>query len=186
MALPKNLKLSESEISQEIDLKKLTGVDVSNDPELLRAIEQDVIDYIKQRSEDHKGIGGKPWKNKYSQDYVDSQSFEAAGKSQGDVNLRLSGDMLESIDVVDENGSKFKIAIDNADQLPKAYGHMTGFEGHPTIKNGPKRQFFGVTDDEMRSILKKYKDDLDSIKESDQKKADNLGLLIKTVKDLLS
>lgn len=159
--LPSNLKLTEDEISQTIDLKKWTGKDLSSDPVLIREIGQEVLDYMIKRVDDNKGLGNEPLRPaKYSKTYSESLDFKAAGKSKGDVNMKLSGDMLGTIDFED-SGNNIKFAIDPAETL-KAYGHMTGYKGHPTIPQGKyKRQFFGITKDEFdKNILPKFKADL--------------------------
>lgn len=159
--LPDGLKVEKTEISQTIDLQKWTGKDLSSDPELVREIGQEVIDYMIKRSADNKGLGEVQFKPpKYSKTYADSLNFIAAGKSPTDVNMRLSGDMLGSIDM-NEEGNKVTIEI-GEDQTLKAYGHMTGYEGHPTIPNGKyKRQFFGITKTEFdKNILPKFKNEI--------------------------
>lgn len=186
MAKPKGLVVSESEISQEIDLKALTGVDVGKDPVLRREITQAMIDYMKGRTSEHLGVGRKPWRNTYSDEYANSLDFKAAGKSDNDVNLELSGDMIGSIDVAKEKGSVVKLAIVEKSQIPKAYGHITGFEGHPTIKNGSKykRNFFGLTDEELKDeILVNFESEIEELKDKQiVKTKDSQGELIKTLR----
>ena len=82
--------------------------------------------------------------------YQKSADFKAAGKSASPVNMRLSGDMLGSIDLAID-GDKLLIGIPS-EESPKAHGHMTGQEGSGNL---PKRQFFGVTKKEFDEILKK-------------------------------
>lgn len=164
MAKIPGLNLSQDEVSQTIDLEKWTGADLSQDPVLLREIGQEIVDYMKERVAQGVGAGEVSFKaNKYSPEYQASLAFKAAGKDSSPVNMKLSGDMLGSMDFIDnENQLKFSIA---GDQSPKAYGHMTGFEGHPTIPQGKyKREFFGITKAEFeKNILPKFKDDIENI-----------------------
>lgn len=157
------LTLEKTEVSQTIDLEKITGKDLSNNPDLVQEIAQATIDYMIERVSEGKGVGGKKLKSPYSDDYADSLDFKAAGKSKSDVNMKLSGDMLGSIDA-ETDLSSFKISI-KGDEAPKAYGHMTGFEGHPTIPEGKyKREFFGVTKEELeRNVLSKFSQELESL-----------------------
>jgi hypothetical protein len=70
--------------------------------------------------------------------------------------MRLSGDMMGSMDLLSEDGAVITYGFDQPDQAIKAYAHQTGFEGHPTIK-GPKREFFGVTSEEIKKeVLPKF------------------------------
>jgi hypothetical protein len=175
---PNNLVVQENEISQTIDLDKWLGKDFSSDPDLVREIGQSVIDYMIKRVDDNKGLGGETLKPSYSTEYSKSLDFKAAGKSKNDVNMKLSGDMLGSIDL-EESGNSFKIFVDGDEEIIKAYGHMTGFKGHPTIpKNKYKRQFFGLTKEEFKKeIAPKFKGE--KPKETER---DLVGELIKAIK----
>ena len=51
--------------------------------------------------------------------------------------------MLESLKT-EVDGSRVTLKIDDSEQAAKAFGHVSGYEGHPTIKDGPKRDFFGL------------------------------------------
>lgn len=146
--LPSNITLEIDEVSQTIDQTWLKGID---DEETLEAIGQATIDYIRNRVKKGKGLGGETFvPNKYSKSYINSPDFKAAGKSPRPVNMKLSGDMLDSIDLV-VDGDRILIGLPS-DQSPKAHGHMTGQEGAGPL---PKRQFFGVTKKEFDEILSK-------------------------------
>jgi hypothetical protein len=164
MAKTTGMKVSLSEVSQFVDLKKITGVDVGKDKKLMREIAQECIDYIKERTEKGLALGGQEkLKSPYSPDYAKSQAFNAAGKSKSKVNMRLSGDMLESIDIEEETNTGFKIAIVDEDQVPKAFNHQVG----DTV---PRRAFFGITAEELKTkILPKFKNDLIDIIEDEAK-----------------
>jgi hypothetical protein len=159
----KGLKLSLSEVSQTIDLKEITGVDLSKDPALRREIGQTVIDYIRERTADGKAIGGnRDLKKPYSERYTDTPEFKAADKSRNEINMSLTGSMISDLDILAERGSKIKIGFTDTTETLKAYNHNTG----DTV---PKRDFFGVTEKEMSEILKPYAKDIDKIKEEPTK-----------------
>jgi hypothetical protein len=144
-------------VSQTIDLNEIVGSDISKDEKLVTKIGQSIIDYMEQRVEDGLGYGRKKLKSPYSKSYASSLDFTAAGKSKNHVNMRLSGDMLASIDIVETNGAKVTIAIEG-DQAPKAFNHQTG----DTL---PKREFFGVTKDEVKKyILEEFKSEIEAKK----------------------
>lgn len=168
--IPKEIKATTSSVTQEIDLNELTGVDVSKDPVLAREMQQAVIDYMVGRVSEGKGFNEKTLRSPYSNSYADSQDFAAAGKSKGNVNMELSGDMLGSIDVVKEtkNGAKFTFGI-TGEEAARAYGHISGFKGHPNEDKMRKyqRPFFGVSQKELKDkILPAFKDELESLRES--------------------
>ena len=182
------IKLTKSKISQTIDLNEIVGSDISNDELLVSRIGQAIIDYMDNRVEDGKGLGEVKLKSPYSQSYSESLDFKAAGKSKNQVNMRLSGDMLGSIDLLESKGSKVTIGINDPDQAIKAYGHQTGFEGHPYLK-GPKRPFFGVTSEEIKKkILPEFKKEIEAKRVTsaeEQTRLINFIRGIKTLGDLL-
>lgn len=164
--MPK-VKVTETELSQDIDFDSLANAPISLDPVLQREIAQATIDYIKNRVEDENlGLGRKALKSPYQKSYQESLDFQAAGKSASNVNMMLSGDMMGSIDVIDE-GETVKIGIDNPAVMPRAYGHQSGFKGHPNKKMAEyKREFFGVTDDEVKKfVLADFEDDINALRE---------------------
>lgn len=150
MKIP-NLKLTESEVSQTIDLKKLLGVDVSDYPEIKEAIGQAIIDLIVSRTESGKDIAGNSF-DSYSKEYKNSLAFKAFGKTNK-VNLTQSGDMLAFMDIVESKGNTIKIGWADDEENAKAYNHNTG----DTV---PKRAFFGVTDSDLKKISDEFKPDL--------------------------
>lgn len=188
--LPKTIKVSLDEISQEIDLEKLTGTSFESDQELKREIGQAMIDYMKSRITDkNAGYDGEKLKSPYSKSYSQSLDFDAAGKSESDVNMTLSGDMLGSLDLTDETDSGFKIDLNDPEVLPRAYGHMTGFEGHPNQNKMKKykRQFFGLSEAEQKVVIKDFKSDISNIKEAKKSVSDFQGQLLerfRTARDL--
>lgn len=139
-----------SKIEQEIDLKELFGVDLSEDESLKQAIGQVLVDTMLTRAESGKGIGGVKLKSPYSKTYANSIEFKAAGKSKGKVNMTLTGDMLAAVNVVSTDGNKIKIGIDDDEQVAKAYNHQVG----DTV---PARPFFGFTKDELSEVKSKFK-----------------------------
>jgi len=149
---PKNMVIDTSEISQTIDASWL-GREVT-DTNLLERIGQATLDYMLDRVSTGKGIGGVTFKpNKYSNRYMKTAEFQAAGKSPSPVNMTLHGDMLGSIQL-EVGESSFKLYIP-PEQSPKAHGHQTG-EG-----TAPKRPFFGVTRTEFeKNILIKFKEEI--------------------------
>ncbi len=140
--------LKEDEVSLTIDLEDLFGVDVSDKPEIKQAVGQAIIDKIVSRTGSGKGVDGGKFQ-KYSESYTESLAFKAAGKSKDSVNLKLFGDMLGTLDVLSDEGNKLKIGWDDELQNAKAYNHNTG----DTL---PKREFFGLSDSEVKEIKNEF------------------------------
>lgn len=153
-----NLKLSLDEVSQTIDLSAEAGVDLSRDPSLVRQIGQEIIDFMVERSQNGRGLGGVKLKSPYSKAYQESLEFKAFGKSATDVNMTLTGDMLGSIDIGDDSPDALKIQVEDDLQIKKSYNHNVG----DTLQ---KRPFFGVDSSELQGILSSHKDDFDSLKQ---------------------
>lgn len=160
MAEVKGLIVEEDLVAQEFDLEELLGVDLSQDESLANDIGDAVVEFIEKRSNDGKGIGGKKLKSPYSKAYTKTTEFEVAGKSPTDINMRLTGEMIDSIDVLDFDGQVLTVGIEG-DQAPKAHGHMTGKNGEvPAMK----REFFGLTETEFKTITEKFADRIDQLK----------------------
>jgi hypothetical protein len=125
-------KISKSEIFQEFDLEDLLGYAPSKRQKELFA--DLVIDKMVERTVEGKDINNRKFR-RYTKDYA-----EKKGVTTSSVDLTLTGDMLNSIS--DKTSGKVKVEIAK-DETPKAYGHISGMEGHPIIKNGKVRDFFG-------------------------------------------
>lgn len=108
-----------------------------------------VIDTIVERTLRGLDKNGDPFPS-YSKSYKESLAFEIY-KDGSRVNLKLTGEMLASMEVIPAlNG----VTIQFVDALnaAKAHGHITGMSGR---KGGKVRDFFGVSQAEEESILKR-------------------------------
>lgn len=151
----KSRKISQSEVSQKIDLKAALG-NVHKVPEIREAFLQAAIDLIVKRTQASRDVDNKIFA-KYSKNYQNSLAFKVYGKSS-DVNLTLTGDMLGSIDKLDESSSTATIGITGDNNILKAFAHITGFQDHPTLEGKVKpRDFFGITDKEIKDLTKEFK-----------------------------
>lgn len=166
MAKLDGLKLSQDEVSQTIDLKEVFGVSLTGNEALKQVIGQALIDRIIQRTESNKSVTGGQLK-KYSKEYIESDEFKAFDKSAGDVNMKLTGDMLGTLDIIDSSGSKIKLGWDDSTQNAKAYNHNVG----DTV---PKRAFFGVTKSDIDSVKREFADEVNSSAKQLQSELDSI------------
>lgn len=170
--------VTKSKLTQTIDLNDVVGSDISSDEVLVNRIGQAIIDFMDDRSLDGKGFNGQKLKAPYSDSYADSLNFKASGKSKNDVNMRLSGDMMGSIDLLKVDGSKLVIGIDDPDQAIKAFNHQTG----DTV---PKRPFFGVSSEELKKkILPEFKKEIEAKKVTSFESQTSLINFIRGIKTL--
>lgn len=170
--------VKKSKITQTIDLNDIVGSDISGDEVLVSKIGQAIIDFMDVRSMDGKGFNGQKLKAPYSDAYSESLNFKAAGKSKNQVNMRLSGDMMGSIDLLKVDGSKLVIGIDDPNQAIKAFNHQTG----DTV---PKRPFFGVSADELKNkILPEFKKEIEAKKVTSAEKVNKMISFIRGIKTL--
>jgi hypothetical protein len=170
LAKVEGLIVEQEIVAQEFDLEKILGVDLSADPGLANDIGGAIVDYIVKRAGDNKGIGGKALPAPYSEEYASSPEFKQFGKSKNKVNMRLTGDMLNAVDVLGFDGSVLTVGIEN-DQAPKAHGHMTGKDGQvPAMK----REWFGLTKPELKEITSKYNDRINALPDRSKTAADFL------------
>lgn len=155
----KKPKIERRKIYQEFDLKELLGVDLSERRDLKEGIGQLLIDTILKRTAKGKDIDNAPFKS-YSKRYVNSEEFKLAGKSKSKVNMKLLGDMLADLDIIENKGNIIKIGFTDQEEIDKAYNHLTA----KSKKNKmPQRKFFGVNDDEFKKIKKRLEPELRAV-----------------------
>lgn len=156
MALQKPT-LKQTEVSTEIDLKSLLGESAKNES-IRQVFFEAAFDKMLARLDQGRGVDGKL--HAYSKSYKESLAFAAFGKSNT-VNMQLTGDMVQSVTVLDSSQSKLKIGIDDSEQAAKAYGHITGMKGHPTLDGKvPERNWFGWKDSELIKIADAIKPEI--------------------------
>ena len=122
------------------------------------ALSEDVIEYIRKRTEANKDNTGKRFKyNEYSKSYAKSLDFKIAGKSAGDVNLTQTGDMLADIETLKIKDGEIRIGFERGSESnAKADGHITGWQGRSKVKR-PFLGFEGSKEKkELDNIIKKH------------------------------
>ncbi len=126
-----------------------------------KAIADDFIEYIRERTEKGHGVDDKRWKgsaaNVYSDTYKDSFEFKSKSRKKL-VSLILSGDMLSSIEKLPSGASEIAIGLTKSDpDYKKAEGNIRGsYGGKPNPAK--ERNFMELSKDEIAKILRPYKD----------------------------
>lgn len=113
-----------------------------------KEVGQQIIKTIQERTLQGRNLDGSAF-HPYSPRYVNSKEFRLAGKSAKDVNLRFTEEMLTSLVVTKTGAGTVTIGFDSDYAAQKAQWAEAG-------DNGPSRRFFGVTPDELSSILETY------------------------------
>lgn len=120
------------------------------------AIAEEVIDFIIERSKKGKDVENNSFP-KYSKSYKNSKDFKIAGKSSN-VDLTLSGDMLNSIQLISHKKGSVLIGFDRGDSTNngKAEGNQIGSYGQKSGNPERARKFLGIQEKDLDKILKKY------------------------------
>ena len=111
-------------------------------------IAEELIDVVIRRTLSGKDKDG----NQFQGLSADYKKLKIAATGSGKANLRLSGEMLGSLEYKANKSSSTKIVIGyqpNTEENAKAKGHITG-------DVGVQRDFLGVSDSERDDILDKY------------------------------
>jgi hypothetical protein len=126
-----------------------------------RIIAHEIIDYIRDRTKAGKGEGNRKWSGaagRYTKEYMDSQEFRLKSDKSGKVNISLSGDTLDSIEILENKDSgEMAIGIKKSDiDYGKAEGNIRGTYGQKRANPSKARDFMAVTDGEIDKILKRF------------------------------
>jgi hypothetical protein len=146
-------QLANKKAAMKVNLRELLGTSVPNDPRLREAIGQAIIDKIVERTSGGRSYTGSKFAG-YSKEYIDSLGFKAYGKSENQVNLKQSGDMLGLMDVIDQSRDTITIGWNDETEAAKAHGHVTG-------NIGVKRDFLGLNQKEIEEIRSEFQPLLD-------------------------
>ena len=140
-------KISESNISQEINLREVYGRNPTTEElvEFADIARNEIID----RTQNNQDIDGDRFPI-YEKDYADFK-----GVSRSDVDLTLFGDMLNSIET-EIKGSSVIIKMAK-DQTAKAHGNITGSYGQDRPNPEKARDFFGLKDGDISRLANQVK-----------------------------
>jgi hypothetical protein len=160
--------ISKKEIWKEVKTTLPSWLDEDEREELY----EEIGDYVVTTMLDLLGDGVSPVTGdefkKLSQKYADAQK----GGDQK-PNLELEGDMLSAL-TFEADAYGVKIGIWEEDEAIKAYGHTTGFKGHPVLEGkvaprkiipGPKENFAASIKEGIDQIIEEF---LDARKDSEE------------------
>lgn len=124
-----------------------------------RSIGLDIVDRIIERTKSGKDKNNEDFSGaaaKYSDSYKKSFDFKLAGKGSN-VNLTLSGEMLNALEVLETSDGEITIGYRANDKFnnDKAEGNILGSYGRDPNPS-KARDFLGITGGEVETILKKY------------------------------
>lgn len=126
-------------------------------PEYLKPDEREelglrILQFIRQRSAKGLDKDNNPFP-KYSPSYKNSLDFKIAGKSSK-VNLKLSGDMLAALDLLNHRKGELLIGFENGtEENDRAEGNILGSYGKdPDEKKA--RDFLGIDPKDLAKLIK--------------------------------
>lgn len=118
-------------------------------------VSREVIEFVQTRSENGFDKNNKKFV-KYSKGYIDSLDFKVAGKSPGEVNLTLSGEMLSALELLSHRSGALLIGYDNgSDENARADGNVRGTYGKSTENKNKARDFMGIDQNTIDKIVNK-------------------------------
>jgi hypothetical protein len=115
-----------------------------------------ILEHIRERTQSGTGLNSAGNRLKdfpaYSKGYMKSLDFKIAGKSSK-VDLTLSGDMLDAMDLLKHKKGELTIGFENGSvDNAKAEGNILGsYGGSPNARKA--RNFLGVTRSELKAIV---------------------------------
>ena len=130
-------------------------------PQQRELIAQDIIQFIKDRADGGIGVNeGKDgtFRNKRFPRYTDDYA-KRKGVSRSDVDLRLSSEMLEGLDLLSHQSGSLLIGYKaGTEENAKAEGNKLGSYGR-SPNPAKARPFLGISPGDLRDILGDHDDD---------------------------
>lgn len=128
------------------------SVDINFNRDQREAIAEDVIDFIRSRTDRGLDKNNRPFR-RYSKSYSESLDFKIAGKSRNNVDLQLTGDMIGDLQIINvETAGFITIGYERgSDENDRA-----AWQRNNTRPTHPKRDFLGITDKDLKNILRRY------------------------------
>lgn len=123
------------------------------DSEDAEIIAEEILNFIVERTKKGVGSDGKKFPE-YSSEYINSFDFKAAGKSKGKVDLTLSGEMLDSIEIIEAKKGKIVYGYSSDNEMQgRAEGNLLGTYGRDAPNPSKARNFLALSGKELSLIL---------------------------------
>jgi hypothetical protein len=140
-----NLTITKNRTEQKINLRELLGAKPTSSQ--VEQFAREAIEVINQRTLNGDDINGETFEP-YSEEYARKK-----GVSVDSVDLFLTGNMLDAMDITNQTPETVTIGIKGGEDALKSFAHNTG-DG-----KAKKREFFGITKYEAERIASKIKED---------------------------
>ena len=140
------------------------------------AIANAIIEFSIKRSKAGDAVDGSSFPG-YTSGYKNSLNFGIAGKSESSVNLTLSGEMLNAMDLISHSNGSLLIGYDRGDSdlNGKVEGNRIGSYGREADSD-KARDFLGISKTDLDKILKQFPKET----EDETKKTKSLAIDIVT------
>jgi phage gpG-like protein len=150
-------------VEYKINLETMFAARLDIDDATKEAIGQAIIDKIVERTQDNLDKNNKSL-GSYSKSYRSSVEFEILKGAKRAVDLTATGDMLAALTITKTTPQTITIGFNDTEQNTKAYGHISGMEGHPVLEGRvQKRDFMGLPDEELNKISADFAFDVEQI-----------------------
>jgi len=126
-------------------------------PDERLSIGRSIIQFIQERAiNENTGFNPDTGRNKKFPRYTKEYAAKK-GTSQGNVDLTLSADMFNALDVLSTDSSSVLIGFQNGTvENAKAEGNQLGTYGQPEPIPSKARPFLGIQKSDLSSILREY------------------------------
>lgn len=129
-------------------------------PKEREAVAQEVIDFIVERTQKGLNVRGEKWsgkKGEYSPSYSKSLDFKIAGKSKRKVDMTLSSEMLNDLEIINHKKGKIVVGYSSSNNSQgKAEGNILGTYGKDAPIRGKSRPFLGIKKEDLIKIVGPY------------------------------
>ena len=137
-----------------------------------------IIDYVRQRTSSGRDKDESSFPS-YSKEYKESDDFKIAGKSSM-VNLKLSGDMMDTLSLVTHTDGELTIGYTLSDDIAgRVEGNVIGSYGKPTGNSSKARNFLGIQKSKIDLIVSEVtnalnQESITEVSKENEKKINNL------------
>lgn len=134
-------------------IKKEILLPADYDAEDAHTVAEEILNFIVERSKKGYGSDGDKFPG-YSASYMKSNSFKLGGKSSK-VNLTLSGEMLDSLEVLQAKRGKIVIGFPKDSEMNgRAEGNILGTYGTSKPNPDKARNFMELSGKELAKIIR--------------------------------